>query len=211
MKTAIRLLCLTLSTSLLAQTPVEVFVGHEQVQHEFFFFKDIDEKAKWNLFSVGRFAVDYKDEALNSSFISSQATYNFNSRWGISTGGIYSEGDFAPILAVSYIYTNPSGNLFVNLFLTWIIREKAEYEMFGLAFFTPRINDKLNLFSQLIFGTTINNRFNEHVFSYQQIRLGLDLVGKFQFGLALDQNVFSTGELPNSYANNAGLFIRKEL
>lgn len=211
MKATVLLLTLVLSTRLFAQTPVEVFVGHEQVQHEFFFFKDIDKKAKWSLFSMGRFAVDYEDETLNSSFISSQVTYNLNTTWGISTGGIYSEGDFAPILAVSYVYTNKSGTLFINLFPTWIIREKAEYEMFGLAFFTPKISDKLNLFSQLIFGTTMNNRFNEHIFSYQQIRLGLDLVGKFQFGMAFDQNTLGTGELPNSYSNNAGLFIRKEL
>lgn len=199
MKSVILFLSLIMSTSVVAQIPVEVFAGHEQVQHEFFFFEDIDKKAKWNLFSVGRFAVDYQDEALNSSFISSQATYNLSKSWGISTGGIYSEGDFAPIVAVSYIYANEAGTFFINLFPTWIIREKAEYEMFGLAFFTPKINDKLNLFSQLIFGTTMNNRFNEHVFSYQQIRLGLDLVGKFQFGFALDQNVLGTGELPNSY------------
>ena len=199
-----------ISLQLKAQIPVEVFVGHEQIQHEFFFFKDFNEKAKWNLFSMGRFAVDYEDESLNSSFLSSQATYNVSDKWGISGGGIYSEGDFAPILAVSYTYINESGNFFINLFPTWIVRESAQYEMFGLVFFTPRINDKLNLFSQVIFGTTMNNRLNEHVFSYQQFRLGLDIVGKFQFGLAFDQNVLGTGELPGSYSNNAGLFIRKE-
>ena len=211
MKVTIVWLSLILSPSLFAQIPVEVFAGHEQLQHEFFFFKDIDNKAKWNLFSIGRFAVDYEDETLNSSFISSQLTFNINSSWGISGGGIYSEGDFAPILAISYVYTNKSGNLFVNLFPTWIIRSKAEFEMFGLVFFTPRINDKFNVFSQLIFGTTINNRFDEHVFSYQQVRLGLDRINKFQFGFAIDQNMAGTGELPGSYGNNIGLFIRKEL
>ncbi len=200
-----------ISLNAFAQIPVEVVVGHEQVQHEFFFFKDLDQNAKWNLFSMGRFAVDYEDQALNSSFISSQLTYNLNESWGLSSGGFYNEGDFAPILAVSYIYANESGNFFMNLFPTWIIKERAQFEMFGLVFFTPRINDRLNLFSQLIFGSTINHRFNQHLFSYQQIRLGLDFKGRFQCGFALDQNMIGGGELPYVYSNNTGLFVRKEL
>ena len=202
---------LIFSGGLFAQIPVEVFVGHEQVQHEFFFFKDIDKKQKWNLFSMGRFAVDYENSALNSSFISSQITYNLTPSWGVSSGALYAEGMAAPILAVSYTYMSKDGTFFINLFPTLIIQEEWQYELFGLAFFTPKINPKLNLFSQLIFGTTINNRLNEHLFSYQQIRLGLDLVGYFQFGLALDQNILGSEGLAESYTNNIGLIIRKEL
>ncbi len=160
---------------------------------------------------MGRFAVDYEDSQRNSSFISSQVTYNFTTSWGLSSGAIYSEGDFAPILAVSYVYTNQSGNLFINLFPTWIIRDKAEYELFGLVFFTPKLNDKLNLFSQLIFGSIMNHRLNEHLFSYQQVRLGVDLVGKFQGGFGLDQNIIGgSAEVPSNYTYNLGIFLRKE-
>ena len=36
-----------------AQIPVAVMVGEKQMQHEFFFFKDIDKKGKFNVFTMG--------------------------------------------------------------------------------------------------------------------------------------------------------------
>jgi len=191
-----------------AQIPVEILAGNNRLQHEFFFFKDLDNKHKFNLFSMARFAVDYEDETLNSSFMSSQITYNLSKSWGISGGGLYAENNFNPLLAVSYTYFNKKGDLFINIFPTAIFNEEVEFEMFGLFFYTPKISKKFNLFSQLIFGTTVNNHFEEHIFSYQQIRLGLDYKKLFQFGLGIDQNFFGTDL---EYNNNIGFFIRKEL
>lgn len=196
------------SKELKAQIPVEVLVGNNQVQHEFFFFKDLDSEHKFNLFSMARFAVDYESNDLNSSFVSSQLTYNFNESWGVSSGGLFVENLFSPILALSYVYFNEKGDLFVNLFPTAIYNEGVDFELFGLFFYTPKLTEKFSLFSQVIFGTTVNAKFNEHLFSYQQIRIGLGYKDKFQFGLGLDQNFLGSDFIS---ANNIGIFIRKEL
>jgi len=193
-----------------AQIPVEVFAGHEGVQHEFFFFKNIDPKERVSLFSMARFSVGYNNELLNSSFISSQATYNITPSWGLSAGGIYTVQDFAPIVALSYTYISPKQDFLLNLFPTYIAKAQAEYEMFGLAIYTPKLTEKWDLFVQAIFGTSVNNRFNAHVFSYQQLRLGLDYKKVFQFGLGFDQFIIGQQE-GRQYANNAGLFIRTVL
>ena len=193
-----------------AQVPVEVLVGHEQIQHEFFFFKDLDKKQKLNLFSMARFAVDYEDANLNSSFISSQVTYNLTPRWGISAGANYAEQDVAPLVALSYTYINEKGDFFINLFPMVFAQQRPDYELFGMAFYAPQLNEKWSFFSQLFFGTNVNHQFNRHQFSYQQLRVGLGLKDWFQFGLGLDQNMIGSGE-GYTYSNNIGLFIRKEL
>jgi hypothetical protein len=195
---------------LFAQIPVEVLVGHRQTQHEFFFFKDIDSTNKFNLFSIANFAVDYKDLSRNSSSISSQLTYNLNQNWGISSGALFNGKEFSPLVAVSYQYGNKKGDFYMNLFPTMILKEKPEFELFGLLFYAPKLTDKWSIFSQLIFGTIVSNKFNRHLFSYQQIRLGLGYKNLFQFGIGFDHNIIGNGKGEN-YTNNIGIFIRKEL
>ncbi|MDX2306174.1 MAG: hypothetical protein NW226_25420 [Microscillaceae bacterium] len=198
------------ATAVFAQIPAEVFVGHKQTQHEFFFFKDLDSARRFSVFSFARFAVDYKDRHLNSSFISSQVTYNLTPRWGITAGGNYSGLDFNPIVAISYLYVNEKGDFFINLFPQMIISENPVYELFGLAFYTPKISEKWSLFSQLIFGSSINDKFNQHLLSYQQVRLGLGYKNLFQFGIGIDQSQIGAAKTL-TYSNNIGVFIRKEL
>ena len=191
-----------------AQIPVEVFVGHEQVQHEFFFFKDLDTNSRVNLFSMARFAVDYREPAFNSSFISSQLTYNFTPNWGLSGGAIYGDGVFAPIVAISYTYFTPKGDFFINLFPTLIIQAQPQVELFGMIGYTPQLTKTLSLFTQVMFGTTFNARFSEHLFSYQQVRLGLGFKDWFQAGIGVDLNFLGNEWLP---ATNIGVFLRKVL
>ena len=197
--------------SLNAQIPVEVMVGHNQVQHEFFFFKDIDTSGKFDLFSTARFIVDYEESAFNASAINSQITYNFTESWGISTGGFFSDGDFSPLLALSYTFLNKKGDLVMNIFPTVLYNtstKNIEYEMFGFLIYAPQINDQFSLFFQTIFGFTFNNDLSEHLSSYQQLRLGIGFRDWFQTGIGVDQYLFGADYI---YANNIGVFIRKQL
>ncbi|MFD2033811.1 hypothetical protein ACFSKL_03360 [Belliella marina] len=199
-----------ITNTIYAQIPVEVFAGHKQAQHGFFLFKDLDSAQKVSLFSIARFAVDYEEAFLNSSFVSSQIIYNFNRNWGISSGGSFSENEFSPTIAISYQYGNERGDFYMNIFPTMIIKDKPEFDLFGLVFYTPKLTDKWSVFSQIIFGSIVNTKFNQHLFSYQQLRLGLGYKKLFQFGLGIDQNIIGSGKAIN-YSNNAGVFIRKEL
>ncbi len=202
-------LCIIVCTSAsFAQIPFEVMVGHNQVQHEFFFFKDLDKNQKWNLFSIGSFVLDYDNEDKNFSQISSQITYNFTKNWGVSSGAFSFNESIAPIVALSYTYISKNEDLYLNLFPTVIIEDELNYELFGLLFYTPKINDSLHFFGQFVTRTILDNRLSNHVSSSHQLRVGLGLKDLFQFGIGFNLDLqgadFDT-------TNNLGLFIRKEL
>lgn len=204
------ILLFLLRVSISAQIPNDILIGHKQAQYEFFFFKDLDSAKKFTVFSMARLAVDYNDKNLNNSFIASQFIYNFTKNWGISPGVIYAEKQFDPTISISYTYYNKKGDLILNLFPTVVINQKPSYQLFGLFFYTPKLNEKLNLFCQLIFSSGVNENFSEHVASTQQLLLGLEFKKKFQFGPGI-----SLGQIGNFqnivYTKNIGLFIRKEL
>lgn len=191
-----------------AQIPVELMVGNNQIQHEFFFFKDLDNRQKWSLFSIGSFVLDYDDSDKNFSQISSQITYNFSKSWGLS-GGVFSFNEtVAPIVAVSYSYSSKNGDLYLNLFPTLIVEKELSYEFFGLLFYTPKLNEKFSFFSQLVTRTIFDNRLAEHLSSSHQVRVGLCYRDIFQFGIGYNQDFVGSDF---SASNNIGVFIRKEL
>lgn len=201
---------LLLSLTVKAQIPVEVMAGNKQIQHQFFFFKDLDANRKVNLFSMARFNRDYEEEAFNTSLISSQLTYNLTPNWGISTGASFINNDLSPLLAISYTYFSPKGDLFLSLFPSVLLNEKVEYELSGIFMYTPKINEELRLFTQAIFATTLNGQLDQHLFSNQQFRVGISYKEQFQIGIGLDQSFINTGE-SHLTIRNIGVFLRKEL
>jgi len=194
----------------LAQLPVEVMVGHQRVQHEFFFFKDLDSSQRVNLFSMARFAVDYQDAQFNSGFVSSQLTYNLTPSWGLSAGANYAEGQAVPLVALSYTLANEKGDFFINLFPTVFVQEDWSYELFGMLFYTPALTRDWYPFNQWMFGLNFSGRLDVHQYSYQQLRLGLGYRQWGQIGLGLDYEWIGPWRQWLTLAN-VGLFVRKEL
>ena len=88
--------CFYISQTSYAQIPVAVMMGEKQMQHEFFFFKDIDKKGKFNVFTMGQFAVDYDQQAFNSSLLSTQITYSYVPGLGVAGGLTFSNQQFRP-------------------------------------------------------------------------------------------------------------------
>jgi len=192
----------------LAQIPVQVFGGHKALEYNFLWYKDVDARGKWSLFNFTFFTIDYQDKSQNTYEIYQVATYNFTKNWGLASGGRFSEGQFVPQLAISYQLE--SKDLYLNLFpsLQYFTDGQAlAYSLFGLVFYRPPLNDTWKIFSQLAFEPLLDAQ-GQHIFSYQQIRLGLDYKGHFQFGLGA--NLEQLGA-QFEWRQNYGLFIRKEL
>lgn len=207
-RTAFALLCTFYAAhSAQAQLPAEVFAGHRATDFNFMWFKDLDKKAKISLFNFTFFSVDYKDKTRNTSEIYQVGTYNLTEKWGIAAGGRYVKTEFIPQVAVSYQVTTKY--LYINLFpaVQYSFQSKAWlYSMFSLAFYEPPINNKWKFYSMLILEPTFSGQ--QHLFSYQQIRVGLTWDKNFQFGLGL--NLDQVG-VRFKNTTNAGVFIRKEL
>jgi hypothetical protein len=209
------LFSLMLSVSASAQNaiPVQVFAGDKNIQHDFFFGRNLDSAGRVSFFNFTQFAVDYSN-TLNSSYtVYSNIEYNLNTNWGLAAGGYKRANFFTPFVAVSYELF--ADNFYLNLFPTVELAQiftaesatrRIGYELFGFMVFNPPFNSTWGFFSQMIFGFNFNS--GTHNFSYQQVRLGLDWIGKGQFGLGVD-----FGQVGQAWqrTTNIGVFIRKEL
>ncbi len=190
-----------------AQLPAQVLAGHQAVEYNFLWVKNIGEKGRVTLFNFTSFNVNYENKDYNSSLIYQTAIYNLTKNWGIAAGGMYTGGEFVPQLALSY--QHQTGSLYFNVFPGALYSPSARqvnYSIFGLLFFTPKLNATWKLFNQL----TIEPMFSAraHVYSYQQVRTGLDYRGWVQFGLGVNLEQFGPEFL---FRHNVGIFIRREL
>jgi hypothetical protein len=190
-----------------AQLPVQVFAGNRGAEYNFLWFKDLDKKAKWSLFNTTFFTVDYNNRANNVYEIYQVATYNLTKNWGLAGGGRFSGGAFAPQMAISYqILTK---DVYFNIFpgVQYMpLTQTMGYSVFGLFFYQPKISEKWKMFNQILFEPLFTNK--GHLFSYQQIRVGLNYKDWVQFGLGANLEQMGTEFKSN---HNLGIFIRKEL
>jgi hypothetical protein len=191
----------------LAQLPIQVFGGNKAIEYDFLWYKDIDKKGKVNLFNFTFFTIDYQDKNRNAYEIYQVATYNFTKNGGLAGGGRFTSGEFAPQIAISYQLETK--DLYLNIFPTVQYlsnQQQVGYSLFGLLFYKPKINETWKMFNQLAFEPFFNAK--EHIYSYQQIRVGLEYKELFQFGLGV--NLEQTGAKFET-RQNFGVFIRKEL
>lgn len=190
----------------LAQLPVQVFGSREALEYSFLWFKDLDKKGKITLFNFTYFTAHYKDHTKNAYEIYQVATYNLKKNWGLAMGGRFTNGQLVPQIAVSYQVEKK--DFYFNLFPTlhYVGDRRVAYSLFGLLFYTPRINGRWRMFNQLAFEPLFNGK--EMIYAYQQLRVGLDYKELFQFGLGA--NFEQIGKNPEA-RQNFGVFIRKEL
>jgi len=190
-----------------AQIPVQIFAGHKAVEYDFFWDKNIDSEEKFNLFNFTSFRVQYDNNEYNAYEILTLATYNLSPKWGLSAGANFTDGHLNPQIAISYqletekFYMNvfPSVHYFSGT-------NSFGYGLFGLAFYHPQLNNVWYFYSQLLFEPLFDG-FG-HIYSYQQLRVGLDYQGLFQFGLGATFEQFG-GDF--SGRQNFGVFARREL
>jgi hypothetical protein len=199
------------SRPLLAQLAPQLFGGHQAVEYNFLWFKEVDKKGKLSLFNYTTFTVNYASKANNAYEIYQVGILNLNKTWGIAGGGRFIGNAFIPLVALSF--QQVSKNLYFNLFpsaqLTTSgeepLGQKMSYSLFGLLFYKPKLNDTWKMFNQLSFEPLFNAA--QHLYSYQQIRVGLQYNECFQFGLGA--NLEQLGK-DFTFRQNYGLFLRKE-
>lgn len=185
-------------------------MGDEQISHDFFFFKDLDEKKNYSVFTQGRFTVDYENEALNTTFLATYLTRNITKKWGVSVGGASNIQEFNPLIAISYTHISEDQRLVINLFPSLMLGKNTSYELSGIVMYMPKISEKWSSFNQLLFATNLTAEDLSHRYSIQQLRVGLDYKQALQFGLGIDLNFLGEGEVYD-YSRNIGVFVRTTL
>lgn len=196
-----------ITSVLKAQIPIEIMIGDEQISHDFFFFKDLDKKKQYSVFTQGRFTVNYENKALNSTFLATYLTRNITEKWGVSIGGASNGQEFNPLAAISYTHISKDQRLLINLFPSLMLGEQSSYEFSGLVIYAPKITEKWSSFNQLLFATNVTTTNYFHKYSVQQLRVGLDYKQAIQFGMGLDLTFVGENE-QYSFSRNIGFFVR---
>jgi hypothetical protein len=190
-----------------AQIPAEVFAGNRAAEYSFFWFESPGGQEKISLFNFTFFSLNYANAGENTYEIYQIATYNLSGNWGLAAGGRFLENEFTPLLGVSGQWSGK--NLYVNLVPSVQYVPSAgriRYGAFGLLTYRPPLTNTWSVFTQLMVEPLFQDR--KHVFSYQQLRIGLGYKKTLQFGAGL--NLEQLGE-SLFLRHNWGGFIRTEL
>lgn len=197
-----------------AQIPVEVFAGHKKATVDIMFFKFIKNKegrnSKFLFFNRNRASIDYamtQTTNLPQFGFTEAFSYNHEKLKG-----------FAPVVLASILNRGvypKAGIQFAKIkkdytIFSWLVAEtlkEPNVDFFFLARYTPKLTDKLNLFSQIELVNAIPTGEKNNFAFTQRLRLGLKIAA-FQFGAGLDltqlgRNDFTTTE-------NVGGFLRYE-
>lgn len=213
-----RLLCVvvwfTISNLATAQIPVEVFAGDKKASFDLMFFKYFKNQqgtnSKFLFFSRARTSMDYQMTATTNlpTFGFTEAiSYNHEKLKGFApvlVGQIFNSGVF-PKAGIQYAHLTSEWTVF-----TWAVCETLRQpvvDYFLLVRYTPKLSDKLHLFSQLESFNAFPTEQDAMLTFVQRLRLGLKS-GPIQFGLAFDFTQIGNGSF--TYTTNSGGFLRYE-
>ena len=197
-----------------AQIPVEVFGGHKKTTLDIMFFKYFKVKSGNNsnflFFNRNRASIDY--QMTSTTFLpqfgfTEAISFNHPKLKGISPvavgqlvgTGVYTKAGF------QFAYLKKD-----ILIFTWLVSETKRdptIDIFFLGRFTPKINEKLTLFSQLELVNVAPIVKQKNYAFTQRIRLGLKMKA-FQFGIGVDFT--QSGRASSSKNENLGVFSRYE-
>lgn len=196
-----------------AQIPVEVFAGDKKATVDimfFKFFKNKEQNSKFLFFNRNRASIDYAMTTTTNlpQFGFTEAiSYNYEKLKGFApvvVANILNRGVF-PKAGVQFAKIKKDYSIF-----SWLVAEtlkEPNIDFFFLGRYTPKLSDKLNLFSQIELVNAFPT-FEQNNFSFtQRFRLGLK-IKELQFGAGLDLS--QSGRNNYTTTENFGGFLRYE-
>ena len=198
----------------IAQIPVEIFAGHKKATVDIMFFKFIKNSAghhtKFLFFNRTRASIDNAmTETTNLPQFGFTEAFSYNHE---------KLKGFAPVLVANILNRGvypKAGIQFAKIkkdftIFCWIVSEtvnKPFIDFFFLGRYTPKLTDKLNLFSQIEFVNAFPTEAQNNFSLVQRFRLGLK-IKEFQFGAGLDCSQLGRNDVTKT--ENLGGFLRYE-
>lgn len=186
-----------------AQIAIQTYAGNKEAEILGIYSKDFN--PRWNYFASGTIGYDYHSKKVTPE-VYQNVNYGLGKNWGVSAGVHISKEDIMPSVGLAYGKENDVFGVSIFPALTYSTDAKEfGFGVYTLLEYTPRINDRLHLYSMLIVESDFG--FKEHQFSSQVIRLGLENKKKLQWGIG--SNISQTGSGFETDIN-FGVFIGKK-
>ncbi|WP_111669854.1 hypothetical protein [Algoriphagus litoralis] len=188
--------------------PLELFLGHEQLNFQLIVKKKFAPESKLDLLVISVFSENWdKNDAIgNSVVIPFQFNYNIGKKgFAIAAGG---EGNsvvgFSPLVGVEHSFA--SRKVLAITVLNYLINETQDLKLFGLYEYKPPINETWSFYSRVQFVYNYGFAENSHNRSFLYLRAGVKK-GPLGFGLGANWDQYG----PNRIAkDNFGVFTRWE-
>jgi len=214
MRKSLVIILLVFCSTANAQIPVEIFGGHEKTTVDIMFFKYFKNKqgenSRWLFFNRNRASIDYrmtKTTFLPQFGFTEAISYNHEKLKGFApvlVGQVLSWGVF-PKAGIQYAHIRKNMTVF-----TWLVCETLEkpyLDYFLLFRYTPKLSEKINLFTQVESVNAFPTVSTDNYSFTQRLRLGLS-IKSYQFGAGADFNQTGNSTFAKTY--NVGGFIRHE-
>ena len=193
------LLITVISFQLKAQTVLESTVTDETFIMETWWTKPIDKEYKFVLFNLN--TAEYNFDLKEATFMSySILNIDLFKGFGPVAGIRVLKDRVVGLGGLQYTYFREK--LFITANFTSELKNNPDFEFFSLLQYRPQITEKIKGFIQGQFSLNFNSQ--NHIFSFQQLRLGADL-GLIQTGFALNQFQFGQDW---HYDIQPGFFLR---
>lgn len=184
-----------------AQTIVETAVTDDNLFFEAWLAKPIDKDYKFVLFNLN--TAEYNFDSEETIFMSyTIVSYDWIKGFGPALGTRLLKDRAVGLGGVQYTFY--SEKFFITTNFTSEIKSNPDFELFSIVQYRPKLSEKVKGFFQGQFSFNFNAE--EHLFSFQQFRLGTDS-GLVQAGFALNQFQFGPDW---DYDIQPGLFFRLE-
>lgn len=197
-----------------AQIPVELFTGNKKASIDIMFFRYFKDKegktSRFLFFNRNRASADYKmtgSTNLPQFGFTEAISFNHPGLIGMApvlVAQVFGSGIFAKA-GMQYARIEKNATLF-----SWLVcetKERPNIDFFFLGRYTPKLTDKVQLFSQLELVNAAPTVGLKSFSFTQRMRLGLKW-REFQFGFGAD--VMETGRTEWITTYNVGTFLRYE-
>ena len=184
-----------------AQNVIEAYLGEDFFNLETWLTKSFDKEYRISLFNLN--TAEHNFDAEETTFMSySIVSYNWLKGFGPAVGTRLLKDRWVALGGPQYTYYTEK--FFVTANFTSEFKSNPDFEFFSIIQFRPQITQKIDGFLQGQFSFNFNSE--EHLLSFQYVRLGADL-GTVQAGLAFNQFQFGSDW---EYDLQPGLFLRLE-
>ncbi len=194
---------LTIRLATAQPIPVEVMAGTRYASSSIVLSRSFAPGSRLGFFHLGTTSLDYES---GKGEVTTQDLLYFEPVRGlrIAGGAFYgSVPGFKPTAGLQLVRAGKSW--FVLLSPRANLERDPAYSIFSILQLKPPIGARINGFALLQALSVLNS--DGHDFSYQWMRLGLDLEGR-QFGLAINLEESRTGP---AFKISAGVFVRREI